>query len=305
MYGDTTTTAPRSGQRPIQQIAAVVVSWNRADLTIKAVQSVRESVQSVYVLDNGSAEDDFAMLQTALRGPAVTLMRADTNLGYAGGNNLAVTTALAGGCDTLLIINNDVLAEPGAIEALSCHLDAHPTVGVAMPTVVAANGGHVLHRRCSLNRRSGTARWEGTGGCIDDAPSQPEPTDYVSGEAFLCRAEVFQRCGLFDERFFCYYEDVDWSLRVGRMGWGLDYVPRARFRHEVGGSGASAAGAFYRARNRVLLHRYALGRTRWGAAVRSLCPLARSAGAHIRQGRHAEARQVAAGLFAGLGSDQA
>jgi GT2 family glycosyltransferase len=300
MYASLSTESVRRAPSPVQSIAAIIVNWNRADLTVKAVRSVQQSVQSVHVLDNASSDEDFATLDADLRHSAVTLTRAEANLGYVGGNNLAAKAALATGCDALLIMNNDALAEQGAIDELRRHLDAHPDVGVAMPTVLSIDGSRVLHGRCSFNPRSGTPKWEGGGLSPEEIPNQPVPTDYISGEAFLCRAKVVEQCGLFDERFFCYYEDVDWSVRVARAGWRLDHVPSARFRHELGGSGAPSSGAFYRARNRVLLQRYTFGRTRRAAVLTSVGPLALALAAHLRHGRREAARRVAAGLFAAM-----
>src|ERR1700689_10666 len=226
--------AARQAPEPIRRIAAIIVNWNRADLTLKAIHSIQGSVQSIYVLDNNSGDDDFAVLQAESQGVATNLIRATANLGYAAGNNLAARAALMDGCDALLIMNNDAYAEPGAVDALARHLEVHPEVGIAMPTVVSLCGSSVLHGRCTLNRRFATPGWEGPGLRPDDMPDQPAPTDYASGEAFLCRITVVEQCGLFDERFFCYYEDVDLSIRVAWAGWRLDYVPYARFRHELG-----------------------------------------------------------------------
>jgi GT2 family glycosyltransferase len=284
----------------IKAIAAVIVNWNQADLTIRAVRSIQGMVESIYIVDNDSRDDEFIKLVAAFDDSDVRLIRAETNLGYAGGNNLAADAALAAGHDALMIMNNDALAEPRAIETLRGYLDIHPAVGVAMPTVLSIDGLTVLHGRCRLRLWSGAVRWEGVGLSADEIPVLPQPTDYVSGEAFLCRAEVIRQCGFFDERFFCYYEDVDWSVRVVRAGWRLDYVPGAHFLHEVGGSGASITGAFYRARNLILLQRYGLGRSRGGALVRSLMPLGRSATVHLLRGRGRPAQQVVAGVLAGL-----
>jgi GT2 family glycosyltransferase len=305
MQTEIATTMVTDSRRQIRRIAAVIVNWNRADLTLEAVRSIQHAVASVYVLDNDSAAPDVAVLDAAFAGSSVNLIKSSQNIGYAEGNNVAVNAALSAGCDAVLIMNNDALAEDGAVNALGQHLVNHPNVGAVMPTVLSADGVTVLHGRCSLEPRFGTPGWEGTGLSVEQMPETSRPTDYVSGEAFLCRAAVIEQCGLFDERFFCYYEDVDWSVRVARAGWRLEHVPDARFRHELGGSGASQSGAYYRARNRILLQRYTFGRTRPDAAMRSLGALLRSAGVHLWRGRPQGARQVVAGAFAALHSRDA
>jgi GT2 family glycosyltransferase len=303
MQLDTASPLEPGAERRIRGIAAVLVNWNRAQLTVEAVRSLAGAVDSVYVLDNDSEEADTAALESGLAQSQVKLIKASRNLGYAGGNNLAVEVALAASCDAVLIMNNDAFAEAGAVEALARHLDANPQVGVAMPTVVQRDGVTVLHGRCSFDPRFGTPGWEGTGRRVEQISGACQATDYVSGEAFLCRAEVIRECGLFDERFFCYYEDVDWSVRVARAGWRLEHVPAARFRHELGASGASLTGTFYRARNRILLQRYTFGRSPVNAAVRSIVSLLRAAAVSVLRGRPQGARQVVAGALAALRSE--
>jgi GT2 family glycosyltransferase len=303
MQPDTASPIELGAERRIRGIAAVLVNWNRAQLTVEAVRSLAGAVDSVYVLDNDSAAADATALELALAESGVKLIKANRNLGYAGGNNLAVEAALAAGCDAVLVMNNDAFAEAGAVEALARHLDANPQVGVAMPTVVQRDGVTVLHGRCSFDPRFGTPGWEGTGRPVGQISDACRATDYVSGEAFLCRAAVIRECGLFDERFFCYYEDVDWSVRVARAGWRLEHVPAARFRHELGASDASVSGTFYRARNRILLQRYTFERSRANAAVRSMFSLLRAAAVNVIRGRPQGARQVVAGALAALRSE--
>jgi GT2 family glycosyltransferase len=249
------------------KIAAVILNWNQAAMTEKAAMSVLDDVDSVYLVDNGSRLDDRDCLERFSRAAAMTFLGNDTNLGYAGGNNVGIRRALSDGCDAVLVMNNDATACTGAVQALADRLQTVPHVGVVSPTVVDVPSGRVLHTACRLDLENGRAGWEDGGISLEDVQPAPRPTGYVSGEAFLARTAVFRECGVFDERFFCYYEDVEWSVRVRRSGWELEVVPSAVFGHVGGGSGAGLDGAFYRARNSPLFLRWGLGKSRRDAIV--------------------------------------
>jgi GT2 family glycosyltransferase len=284
----------------ITTIAALIVNWNRADMTLEAVTSVIPQVRTVYVLDNGSHRSDELALRAGLRGSGAVLVHSRFNLGYAGGNNLLAQRALADGHDCLLVMNNDATAELGAVALLADCIRGDNAVGAVMPAVVSMDGRTVLHGACSISARSGATRWEAATARVEDLPREPQSTGYVSGEAFLCRAEAVRRCGFFDERFFCYYEDVEWSLRLRNAGWRLVHLPSARFRHAVGGAGASSAGAFLRSRNRVYCLRIGSSYSRPRAAAGSAGTVALSVAAHVRRGRLGAAGAVGRGFLAGV-----
>jgi GT2 family glycosyltransferase len=279
--------------------AAVILNWNQAPMTEKAAMSVLDDVESVYLVDNGSRASDRDRLEKFSRMAGMNFIGNDTNLGYAAGNNVGIRRALLDGWDAVLVMNNDATAHTGAVRALAARLLAAPHVGVVAPTVVDIPSGRVLHTSCRLDLNSGRAEWEDSGIALKDVHLSPRPTGYVSGEAFLARTGVFREIGAFDERFFCYYEDVEWSVRVRRSGWKLEVVPSAVFDHIGGGSGAGLDGAFYRARNSPLFLRWGLGKSRWEA-------IGLSAGQQLmrtaRQLRHGHIRAAFAGTVAGWAS---
>jgi GT2 family glycosyltransferase len=276
--------------------AAVILNWNQAAMTEKAALSVVHDIDTVYLVDNGSRRDDRDRLERFSRAAAMTLLASATNLGYAGGSNLGIRRALSDGYDAVLVMNNDATAHGGAVRALVERLLAAPHIGVLAPTVVDALSGRVMHTSCRVDLDSGRMAWEDSGIRSDEIEPAPRPTGYVSGEAFLARATVFQECGCFDERFFCYYEDVEWSVRVRRAGWRLEVVPSAVFGHIGGASGTGREGAFYRARNAPLFLRRGLGKSRLEAIGLSAGQQLMRAGQQLRGG---EIRTAFGGTMAG------
>jgi len=283
------------------KIAAVILNWNRAELTEAAAQSVMSDVSQVYLVDNGSVAEQIERLTTFAEKHGMTLIRNGVNLGYAAGNNRAIDAAVRGGYDGILVMNNDAAAELGAVPALAGHLESESRLGVVQPTVVSAATGRVLHTRCSLDIRKGTAAWVDHGRDIEEIDGDPKPTGYVSGEAFLAKAEVFAQAGDFDERYDLYFEDVEWSLRVRDAGWRLATVPHAVFTHVVSASVPSLTGIYQRARNRMFFLRFGLGATRLAAARLSARRQLLLVGSLLRRGHvWLAVRGVVAGWTAGL-----
>jgi GT2 family glycosyltransferase len=279
--------------------AAVILNWNQAAMTEDAAMSVLGAVDTVYLVDNGSQRDDRDRLERFSREAALTFLGNEANVGYAGGNNVGIRRALTDGHEAVLVMNNDAVARAAAIQALIDRLETASHVGVVAPTVVEIPSSRVLHTSCRLDVQSGRAAWEERGISLRDVHPAPRPTGYVSGEAFLARAAVFEDCGFFDERFFCYYEDVEWSVRVRRSGWELEVVPSAVFGHVGGESAAGLEGAFYRARNAPLFLRWGLGKSRWDAIGLSAGQQFMRAGRQLRRGH---IRAAFAGTVAGWAS---
>lgn len=282
-------------------IAAVILNWNQAEMTEVAVNSVADDTSHIYLLDNGSRSDDLERLRVLASVEGRTLIENGCNLGYGAGNNPGIQQALRDGHDALLLMNNDAWAEPGALHLLAHRLAEEPEVGAVQPMVVATSGDWVMHTTCSLDVRRGQLGWDDVGRALAEVETQTRQTDWLSGEAFLARAEVFNQIGAFDGRYFIYFEDVDWSVRAWRAGWRLETVGSAVFRHAVSASMPSVGGAYHGARSRVLFLRHCLGMSR-AAALRLSSPveLRRIAGyakrGHFQQIMRGAVPGVAAGL---------
>ncbi len=281
-------------------IAAVILNWNQACLTLESVASVRPEVDHVYIVDNDSRPSDRAPL-AILQDDQTTLIVNPKNLGYAGGCNVGVAAALAAGFEAILVMNNDAFPDPGSVSILAARLDVAAQVGAVGPTVVQRHTRQVLHAWCSLDHRTGRARWLKRGVALEALGEMPVPSGYLSGEAMLIRSSLIRKIGMFDPRYFCYYEDVDWSIRATRAGWRLEVVPQAVFEHVVSASSAGRIGNYFRARNLPLMLRTTCGRTRLAAFVLSAPVELVSFGSLLRRGKVSLAfRGVVAGWLAGL-----
>lgn len=238
-------------------VYAIVVNFRTPDLTASAIEHLCASRLDarplhVIVVDNGSG--DGSADQLAAQFPTIPVIASPQNLGFAGGNNLAIAELLGqipawtDRNDTfVLLINSDVEVDVDAVAICVDFMKAHPSVGIVGPKVVLPDG------RLDLACRRGfptpaRAFWKLTG-LAKRFPDNPRFTGYnlthldedevtevdaVMGAFMLVRLAAIDAAGLLDERFFMYGEDIDWAYRIKQHGWRVYYVPTATVRHLKG-----------------------------------------------------------------------
>jgi hypothetical protein len=205
----------------------------------------------VVVVENGSGDGSQSALEAAIREEGwqqiVSLLASERNRGFAGGVNFALRPALAASDppDVVYLLNSDAFVEPGALARLLDLLERHPEVGICgsyvhgpdgvphetafrFPTILGEFIARVpLWPFVPLLRRFTIAL---------PIPTQPQAVDWLAGASMMIRRAVFDTIGLFDERFFLYYEETDFCLRARRAGFATWYVPESRIAHVGAGS---------------------------------------------------------------------
>ncbi|HWQ12269.1 MAG TPA: glycosyltransferase family 2 protein [Roseiflexaceae bacterium] len=216
-------------------LAVIIVSWNVRELLRRCIASVHASlagsgiVYRVVVVDNASADGTPAMLRAAH--PEVLLLEAGRNLGFAGGNNLALRRVMQNAkLDYVLLLNPDTEVVGEAIPRLVRYLDAHPDVAVVGPRLRYPDGAVQPTRRRFPT--PGTFFWESTplewrwpgnpwarryrmAGRRDDVEQE---VDWLVGAALLVRRAAVERAGLLDAGFALYSEELEWQRRIRIAG---------------------------------------------------------------------------------------
>jgi hypothetical protein len=237
------------------KVCAVVLNYGRAQDTIECVRSLQDAGYpnlEIVVVDNASLDGSADVIRQEL--PSLPLLAEPVNTGYAGGNNVGIQWALHHGTDFVLVTNNDVVFEKGFLEPMVDILQVHQEVGVVTCKVfyqsardqIFSGAGSFSRLYCSgLNH----------GGISKPSPRCEEECeiDYVCGVLLLVRREVFERVGLFDDRYFMYFEDVEFSRRV-LTKYRMMYTPRGVAYHKSGGgkgrSSYTELYLYYHTRNR-------------------------------------------------------
>ena len=220
-------------------VCAVVINWNRPDDTLLCLASLRRQ-EGIFnlepiVIDNGSSDNSVERIRNAF--PGIELLEAGRNVGFASGMNLGIRQALKRGADYALLLNNDTIADPAMLDQLL--KQAASGVGLMAPAIFYADQPD---RIWSVGGGFSSILLEATGnhGRHRLLPDRPVERGFLSGCALLIHREVFEKVGLFDERFFMYYEDLDFCLRAQRAGYCLWLVPKARLWHKVSLSSGGA-----------------------------------------------------------------
>ncbi|MBW4698754.1 MAG: glycosyltransferase family 2 protein [Aphanocapsa lilacina HA4352-LM1] len=241
------------------RVFAVLVNWCNDGDTLRAVDSLmaQHLLPEVIVVDNASPGGSEERLRAALAGRA-TVLQSGANLGWAGGCNVGIRQALEREARYVWLFNNDATAHPAALAALVDAAESHPDAAACgsliyeqdRPEVVWFAGGAVsLWRGVTWHIGRGRTDRGQFGG-------PPRPVAFLTGCSLLVRRAAFEQVGLLPERYFLYFEDVDWCLQARRRGYRLLFVPEARVWHREGSSARGADGlspthAYYDARNNL------------------------------------------------------
>jgi hypothetical protein len=217
-------------------VCAVVLNWNGRDDTVACLHSLSHldyPALHIILVDNGSTDGTLKAVEE--RFPDVTTIANRENMGFAAGCNVGIRYSLSKGADYVFLVNNDTFFDPLALHYLVSV--ASPKVGMLAPKIYYANSPN---RIWSIGGRRHPLTMEKVGdarGVVDDGRwNSPLERDYLTGCALLVSRQLFQEVGLFDERFFMYYEDSDFSLRARSAGFDLLLVPLAKVWHKVSSS---------------------------------------------------------------------
>lgn len=240
------------------QVCVVVLNWNNGPDTAECLRSLEQleyPALSIMVVDNGSTDDSVSRLRE--EHPDVDLLEARENLGYAGGNNFGLLHAMERNPDYVLLLNNDTIVDPSSVGHLVAALETDHGVGIAGPTIYYhAQPGVIWSAGGKIDWRRGNTTLCGIGQ-VDEGQfgTKPRTVDFVTGCAIMVKREVIERVGLLDERFFAYYEEVEWCVRAVRAGYRAVHTPLSHIWHKI--SPSARAGSplvnYYMTRNRLLL----------------------------------------------------
>jgi GT2 family glycosyltransferase len=227
---------------PDVKLAVVIVHFNTSDDLDRLLDSLVENPPRcscrVVVVDNASRDPGLAAVRE--RHAECDWVLSGENLGYARGCNLGLARVAA---EYALILNPDIVVRPGALDALIAFADAHPRAGIVGPQLLNDDGSiqdscrrfytfsTLLMRRTFLGRLFPCSPTVARHLMRDFDHRTSRPVDWVLGGCLLARRTAVARIGPLDERFFLYFEDVDWCFRMWQGGWEVLYTSDAQFDH--------------------------------------------------------------------------
>jgi N-acetylglucosaminyl-diphospho-decaprenol L-rhamnosyltransferase len=237
----------RTDERP--DVTVVVVNYNTAhllDQMFAALEAGRGALKlQVVVVDNASRDGSADFLRTNY--PNIALIENPTNVGFGRANNQALPWIRG---RYVLLLNTDAFMAPDTLQRTVDFMDANPRCGVLGVKLVGRDGA--LQPSCRYFPTPWNVFLTGTGlkrffprtRLVDDMfwdHGSIRECDWVPGCYYLVRREVIEQVGLFDPRYFLYYEEVDHCRAVRRAGWSVLYYPFTQVVH-IGGESAKSEG---------------------------------------------------------------
>ena len=218
-------------------VSVVIPNWNGEEFLEKCLLSLEKQTlapDNVIVVDNGSQDESVAIVEHKF--PDVELVKLRKNHGFAGGVNRGIEVAMLEGATYVALFNNDAVADPEWLNVLVKAMEQEEKVGIINPKMRGED--ELIDSTGEEYSTWGTAFSRGRGEVDHRQYDSNDQRDIfaASGGASLYRTEMFEQVGLFDERFFAYYEDVDISFRARLAGWEVRYEPTAIVHHHIGGT---------------------------------------------------------------------
>jgi len=281
----------------MKHVVISILNFNGLKNTLACLESLKnikiDNFKLTVVAVNNLSKEEFDLKSGSLGDIPLVVIKNSKNLGFSGGNNVAIKYALENGADYVLILNNDTYVDKNFLEELLKVGEKDNDIGILIPKIYFAPGFE-YHKDRYSKKDLGKVFWYG-GGRIDWANvtghhrgvdevdkgqyDKTENTEIATGCCMLIKKEVFKNAGLFDDKYFLYYEDSDLSMRAKSKGFKIMYVPSSIIWHKNAGSAGGSGSAlqdYYIARNRLMFgFRYAPTRSKLALFRESLFLLLR------------------------------
>lgn len=216
-------------------VSIIILNYQTKGLLKQCLRGIMQSSVSlpyeVIVVDNHSLDSSVAMVRQHF--PAVRLIESPSNRGYAAGNNIGIRQATG---TYLLIVNPDIAIFKGAIEAIVAYLETHRQVALVGPKLINPDGTTQIssyrfptpiipiYRRTPLGKLPWAKSHLRHYLMSDWDRNNNRAVDWVLGACMMVRRQAVAAVGLMDERFFLYFEDIDWCRRFWQAGFAVHYL---------------------------------------------------------------------------------
>lgn len=267
----------------MQKVFVVILNYKGVESTLECLRSIsksninKEISLTTIVVDNFS--DDGSVEKIRKNFSDVIIIENQRNMGFTGGCNEGIRYGLKSGADSIILLNNDTIVDKNLINHL-VEAAEDAAVGGVVPKIYFEKGFE-YHKDKYKNSDLGNVIWYAGGKMdwgnligqnigVDDVDhgqfDERKEVELATGCCFLIKSATLKEIGIFDDRYFLYYEDADLSEKINRKNLKIIYEPKAFLWHKnAESSGGSGSGLqdYYISRNRLLFGmRYAPLKTR-------------------------------------------
>lgn len=237
-----------------KSIAIVIVNYNGNNDTLECLESIdrycKENDYTVYLVDNASkapiSDSELKKFNVHIK-----YIQSGKNLGFAGGNNLAVSGIKLGDFDYVFLLNNDTVLLDDSVDRLVKKIEITPNIigGIVNyyydnPEEMWQAGSDTVAKKLKSKERKD----------FDVLSEDMIFVDSIPGSSMMIPRKIIEEIGLFDERYFAYYEEVDFCERAKESGYQVAFLPNTRLLHKVGRASTSRMKHYLRTRNTLLFY---------------------------------------------------
>ncbi len=238
-------------------VSVITVNYNQSEVTcefLRSMEKIKYSNVEYFVVDNDSPNDNPQIIKEKF--PDINLIVSNTNLGFAGGNNLAIPYCKG---KYILFINNDTEVDSCFLEPLVELLELNPDIGMVSPKIQYFHTPNVIQYAGFTNFNLITTRIfsNGFGETDSGQYSNIEESGSIFGTAMLVPMKVIYEVGMMSEIFFLYYEEHDWAAHIKDFGYKIYYHGGSLVYHKESISTIknSPFQTYYLSRGRILFSR--------------------------------------------------
>lgn len=244
------------------ELSIIIVNYNTRDLLKQCINSIMDNVKDIsyeiIVTDNASSDDSIEMLNEEF--PTVKLIKSKINGGFAYANNLAIKESKG---KYLFLLNSDTIILKDVLSKMVRYMDENKEVGMLGPKLLNADFSHqtsisafptfkreVFHIYKIKNIlkipivKNFFVKYGGKLGIKDveqymknfQGINTPQEVQVLVGAALMFRREIIKDIGYLDERYFMYYEEIDYCYQAFKTGWSRVYYPYGEIIHLIGQS---------------------------------------------------------------------
>ena len=219
-------------------ISVIIVNWNTGKYLKNCIESllaVKETIiSSIIIVDNDSTDDSLQLINK--QNPNIQIIEQKYNLGFSKACNIAFKYV---GTKYVLFLNPDIIVKEGVIDTLLLLMEANQNIGIVGPQLI--NEHNIVQRSCSkrptfisyilhinkIDRIISNLGYKMTN--WDHLSNRY--VDHVIGAFYLVKSELYSKLSGFDERYFLFMEDLDFSLKVKQYGYEVYYCADVKSLH--------------------------------------------------------------------------
>jgi len=234
------------------KVYIIILHWKNIACLLECLSSINRIMYDNYtvtVVNNSS--NDLIDIDKHLK-LKIQILKSPFNVGFARGNNLGLKEALKNQADYVLLLNDDTVVSPDFLNILVDTAEKNSNAGMLGPKIYYFDEPHrIWFAGAKFNEQTGLVSFL-------HSDEKLEESDYVTGCALLAKRKLIEKIGLLNERFFLYWEDVNWGLASKKAGFRNLIVPSSKVWHKISlssGGPNSCLRVYHKTRSHLLFLR--------------------------------------------------